>query len=128
VNDVVKETFAVTIESDPKTGNVLREVWRNQKGQVSNPIGPAILQYDAITKNLIFENWVINNESSRDENSGPAMIHYDRETGIAVKESYFVGGNAHREDGPAEIHRNAKTGKITKSRYFKNDIEFNYEP
>lgn len=48
----------------------------------------------------------------------PAKTRYDPETGIAVREEFWIEGQRHRTAGPARIERDRSTGVSTLEEWF----------
>lgn len=114
-------TYSVSVEVDSETGQMVKQVWRDSRGILNFPFGPAILAFDPENGNLIEERWMKNGETSRLPSEGPASIYYDPETGVAHSESYFAEGELHRVGGPAKIRRDRKTGAIIEQSYYLYD-------
>lgn len=118
MNDTYKKEYFVTVECDADNNNIISQVWRDQNGDLNNPIGPAIKRYDRGTGQLMEERWMRNDHTSRLESEGPALILYDPSNGKITKEMYFADGKLHRVYGAAVIHRNSESGVVTHSEYF----------
>ncbi len=112
------EEFAVTIERDNESNNLLKQTWLKD-GVPHNSIGPAIIIYDSASGKIIEERWMRNGHTSRLEEEGPALVNYDAYSGIRVKEMFFADGNLHRMDGPAVIHRDSATGEVISEEFFQ---------
>jgi hypothetical protein len=90
-NEIVEESYTVTIVRNEVTGTVLREEWRNSKGELHRVGGPAKI------------------ERSRAKAGSES-----------IEERWYEYGRCHRDDGPAVIYRDAGTGKVTSTSWYVN--------
>jgi hypothetical protein len=133
--------YAVEIEIDDRFGAVVREVWRNSKGQIDR-LGdlPAVTRYCPVTGLKTELIWYRNQKIHRGSDL-PAILRYDAETGLEVvrgyrthhlpdrgenkpsalyhspegkllQRSFSVAGRKHRTDGPALEVFDEKSGNL----------------
>lgn len=97
-------------------GNIYEE-WR-MKGKRHRSHGPALVIYDAHSREVIGEHYYQYGKSHRIDGPASRDIYSDR-----VVEEYYIEGELHREDGPAQIECNPNTNEIIEELYFLNGVQ-----
>jgi hypothetical protein len=64
-----------------------------------------------------YETWHDEN-GERHRVNGPALIVYDIDTGVVVREAWMQHGTLHRTDGPALITRDGTTGRVISTTWY----------
>lgn len=102
--DTRSANYEVECVLNGETGNVIREIWRNEQGDIDR-LGdqPAWVEYCPITGNVTRQSWWRANEPHRDGDK-PAKLGFDPETGAETSRAYWKNGQPHRDEGlPAWI-------------------------
>lgn len=66
---------------------------------------------DEKTDKPLGETWWTTNNLRHRKNSA-AQMTWDPDSGVLVREAYYMYDQSHREDGPSRIHRHPKTGEV----------------
>lgn len=120
-----EEIYTVKERVCPKSGGLLLQTWFNTAGIVDHATGPAVIEYDPASGEIVERQWIVGGLLHRLESDGPAIIAFDPES-RTQRESYFNTGRPHRIYGPAIIIRNIDTGKILRQGFFRDGLP--YEP
>jgi hypothetical protein len=68
-------------------------------------------------RKVLSEEWYLDNLMSRLQDL-PAKQEFDSETGIVVREEYWIAGYPHRPHGPAIIVRSPETGEVILEEFY----------
>lgn len=52
----------------------------------------------------------------------PALVVRDKNTGVDVREEYYLEGKRYRILNPAVIERDSETGFVVREEFYRNDI------
>jgi hypothetical protein len=100
----------MTVEHDAITGPDTRVEWWCKNGKVDRSGGPAFIDRDAGTGNVIEEAWY--KDGNQDRADGPAVIWHEPSILSFIDhdapsdntyEAWYKDGKLSRDDGPAEI-------------------------
>ena len=99
--------------------------YRNGKWGRPMADGPAFIDYDPKTGEVIGEYWMYDEKFHRhdpysDEPQKPARWMKNPETGVIFEEEYIDCGFHHRDDGPAFIRRNELNGVVHQEQYWRD--------
>lgn len=113
------EKYEVEILTDPSTGRLMGERWRDMKGRYSRTGDlPAYVDYCPNSGNPIYQRWYRNGEHHRDDQK-PATVANSADASIILAEHYAVAGGFHREgDKPAVIFRD-QAGRVTERQFWR---------
>ena len=107
--------FPTDIVRHELTGEIYSLTYKDEEGQEHRDDGPAEIVYGEDLISLTwFKHGVCHNES------GPAELEQDTETGVYTCESYRINDELHRDKLPALVRRDAKTGDVTEELFFEN--------
>jgi len=135
--ETIVEEYTRQVTRDPRTGRIVKEV-HLLNGQIHREGGPAHLLFDP-TGNLIRERWFLRGVQVRNDgpsgtdwdSSGnvtfqvwtteyglhregglPAKMSHDPDTGIVVREEFYLFGKEHHDRGPSLIERDPQSGIV----------------
>ncbi|MGH1356536.1 MAG: hypothetical protein ACRBBS_15845 [Thalassovita sp.] len=110
--------YAVEVEIDEVSGNLIRETWRNEKGDIDRSGDlPAITSYCPISGRITEKMWYRNSKGHR-ENQKPAVLRYDAKTGKELVRGYRTNGLPDREvNQPTAIYHTAE-GKLLQRSFY----------
>lgn len=85
--------------------------------------GPSHIQFGTDGKTIVFEEWRRHELMSR-EGGLPAITERDENTGVIVREEYWIANYLHRDSNkPAIIYRDAGSGEVTHQFFYEHGQE-----
>ena len=87
-DDANEEQYAVALWRDTRTGVVIREDWRDERGRPHRVDAPSFIERDPDTKVLTHESWSSHGTSHRDD--GPSIIKRDGKTGRITFSAHYI--------------------------------------
>lgn len=118
-----EEFYTVQEITCPKSGKLLSQTWYNSAGIEDHANGPAVIEYDPVSGDVIRREWIVGGSLHRPEDEGPAVINYDPDL-RTCREAFYNSGRLHRIHGPAIVITNVDTGKVLQCAYARNGLPY----
>lgn len=116
----IEEHFDVEVLTNPSTGAVDRELWRNTSGNLHR-LGdlPAYVKYNQTTGQPTYMRWHDKEGRQHRDGDQPAIVVVSPETGSVIAESYWWHDQIHRaSEKPARIDR-TPSGQVILQEYYR---------